>query len=407
MNHRPLIVVAAAVTALHGFVLTAYADGASQENRPLKVLLFPYIPACSKTPSGEDDHSRTAARIKSEASAAGLEVEVTIADPDYLLYGSNTGKLFTDKKFDVVEMDTIVLGETTPYLQSLDGTDTDEWHPAAKSAVSYDGKVWGVPHLLCGYFVFSRDKRIEGVNSADELARLLSGQGAAKDLVGDASGSWDLPAMYLDSWSDSNQGKDASQQVGAALDTNSVEDLATFLGACGKKSANPCFSGGYEPPTMAAVDQFNAGEADALFGYSERAAYVRSKDGEQVFVNAAPLGDGTGGVPLFTDAFVVNKACVGECLTAAKEFIEYMIKPETYDWYLGSRECESTRQPRYLLPAQEAAWKVAATQDPLYRRLKALTATGVSFPNSGFAKWRGDLKESNALRSGIEARLPN
>lgn len=346
--------------------------------RPLRILIYPYIPSC---PEG---HAATEQRLERELAAEGIAAEVDVVDPDGLLYGARTAELITARGYDVLEVDTMLLDGVMAHIQPLE-VDLATAHPAARVPVTRDAKTWGVPHWLCGFFLYSHHPSVAEATTVASLEAALHAL-EGPDLVGDASSSWDLPALYVDAWHDQHPerfGGDAL--VGRRLEPDAVASLRTFLSGCDVGERNPCLDGGYENHAPAAAEAFVAGRANALFGYSERLASLP----DPVRISALPLGPTTGRMPLFSDAFVVAKRCTGDCLFRARAAIDRLIAAETYDWLLARDECSEPMRPRYLLPAQAAAWELpSVARDPRYQRLWSLIADGVAFPTHGYRQWR-------------------
>jgi len=85
----------------------------------------------------------------------------------------------------------------------------------------------------------------------------------------------------------------------------------------------------------------------------------------------------------------VARGCIDDCLTRAKAAIDHLVAAETYAWLLARDECPIDARPRYLLPAQKAAWSLPALrQDARYQRLWSLISDGVAFPTRGYRTWR-------------------
>jgi thiamine pyridinylase len=63
----------------------------------------------------------------------------------------------------------VVLGELVKQglVKPWDNTpQSGDWHPAAKAAVTLDGKIYGVPHWLCGDVIFSHNEDIVKAHNA-------------------------------------------------------------------------------------------------------------------------------------------------------------------------------------------------------------------------------------------------
>lgn len=351
-----------------------------QAPRTLRVLVYPYIPTCP----GVEGHAATEARLEAALAERGIAADVDITDPDGLLYG-RTEALFVEGGYDVVEIDTMLLDGIVDHIQSLP-VDLARVHQAARAPVTRNEQTLGMPHWLCGFFLYSHDPSVAQVRHLPELRRALTAL-EGLDLVGDASSSWDLPALYIDAWHDHHPGQlGGDRLIEKPLSDPSVSALRDFLAGCNVGDTNPCLDGSYDGHAPEAAMAFERGRANALFGYSERLASLSGP----VHISPLPLGDEAGPIPLFSDAFVIARACDDACYARALRAIELLVADDTYAWLLARDECGEAR-PRYLLPAQRSAWSLPVTSDERYRRLHAIVEDGVAFPTRGYRTWRQEV----------------
>lgn len=62
-----------------------------------------------------------------------------------------------------MEIDTVLLGDLifdNLITAWASPPGQHDWYPVGRSATIVKGKVYDVPHWLCGYFIFSRDESI-------------------------------------------------------------------------------------------------------------------------------------------------------------------------------------------------------------------------------------------------------
>ncbi|EYF01817.1 hypothetical protein [Chondromyces apiculatus] len=372
--------------------------GGSDERYLLRVQLYPYIPDAA-----EDQFAGMLQRLESEFEALHPEVDLDLNPPCFVddiydpeaigrgLSGEGSACLL-----ELAEVDTSLLGEVvaTGAARPWGGLPQDRtFHAASITASTHEGALYGVPHWMCGHFVFSRDAAVAGAQTVDALVQALDDlQTPGPNMAGTMLGSWNLPSLYLDAWADTNGPEGVASAISdATYDPATLEAMMTFASTCESNGENPCLNGTYDPdaagdPGMAL---FAAGEADAAFGFSERLHTILKglpvgSEPEEIQVSSAPIGDGNHPL-LFTDSFVLSARCTGGCADAAEAFVAYMSLPSTYGWVLSSEDApEATRVPRYLMaPVLEAYERPELSADPFYPRINALTAAGTSFPNVG------------------------
>jgi thiamine pyridinylase len=363
----------------------------------VNVVLFPYVPDCSPT----EHFASMKSRIETEFQAkTDYCASVSIADPNDMLYDSKalTTALTADKPaYDLVEIDTVLLGELvdTKAIRPWEGVDSKDWLPAARTSSTIGGQVWGIPHLMCSEFIIARDPTVLQATTAAGLAAALQKLNTpAINLVGNAKGSWTLPGLYLDAWSDTYPGEDPRDGISTSLDAKVIAPLKLFLDQCKSAADNGCLSGAYEAQEKD-VEAFTSGSADALFGYSERLHFVlrSAKDIATIGISPAPAGEGAR-LLSYTDALVLRTRCDGECAAAATAFASYLDSTETMKWYLRAEEC-STRVPaRYLIPATRSAFEIPEIKsDRLYAMIRRAIELAVPMPNKGLEAQRKVMRD--------------
>ncbi|XXT17421.1 extracellular solute-binding protein [Sorangium sp. So ce429] len=381
--------------------------GSAGEKTVLRVPLYPYIPDAAG-----DQLVAMALRIEAEFEAAHSGIDLVVNPPcfegdfyDPASLAEGLAAEDADCSYDVIETDMSLLGElvATGAIRPWEELPPADWHPAGVAASTYNGEIYGVPHWLCGHFTFSRDTSVESADTAAELASaLVDLQTDAPDMAGNLLGSWNLPALYLDAWADTNGPDGVVSAISTTMyDVATLDALSTFSGTCESGGSNPCLDGTYdlEENFDLPAQQFAAGEVDATFGYSERLhAIVKNlpPDGDpaEIKISSAPLGDGNHPL-LFTDSFVVSGRCTDACAEAAAAFVAYMSSASTFAWILASEDApQETRVPRYLLAATLDAYGAPTiSEEPFYQALNALTQEGMSFPNGGLLDVRNEMRD--------------
>ena len=391
--------------------LTAISQQAQKVE--LRVALFPYIPDANGDKFGE-----LTSRIKKEFETANPAVSLTLRpfDPNDDFYdlptvekwlgGSAIPGEAAGPQYDLVEVDTILLGElaaTKKIATWAKDFPSSDWHPAAKSAVQIFGETYGIPHLLCGHFVFSTDKRITKARSISALIKDIkrSNVGGGR-FAADILGSWNTPSLYLDGWQDSHRNA-ASSGLLEPLDETVVAKMRSLVGLCVEQNQNPCLTGAYNDNDVAAT-LLGEKKIAATIGYSERLHPILKtlKSPKELSVASAPLGEGSRPL-LFTDALVRRSECSGECEKAAQAFAQYLTDPKTQEWIMMSKESQEGRVPRYLLPATLSAFEqLSVKQDPFYPQLRKLIQGGIPYPSFGLYRVRSLLRDAimNRIKAG-------
>lgn len=386
-------------------------SGTAQPATPrfsLYVSMFSFIPDAAG-----DQFRLLRLRIKKEFEAKNPSVELRLkeldsSDDPYTVKSDDShriGSWLTTPISDdpsksglhLVEADMVVLAELVRQnlIRPWDPVpDTGDWHPAAEAAVRIDGKTYGMPHWLCGDFIFSRREDVTKARNAAELRAALDRGTTRAHLAGRITGSWNFASLYLDAYADTYGAEHVLDGVKADLDDRALAGLKTVAQACTKDAANPCLTSEYSHQT-AAPYLFADHQADAVLGYSERLHYILRRAGnrERVYFASAPLGDGNHPL-LFVDAFVLRRDCTGDCEKSARAFTDYMARPETMNWILMSEDAGATGVPRYLLPATKSAYRVSAVQkDRYYPQMERMIRDALPYPNTKFYDLRATIRE--------------
>lgn len=358
----------------------------------LRVALFPYIPD-----AGGDRYRRLTSWIETtfEGRNPGVDLQLRPLDPVgddfYNIDTTLAGWLGNGPgAYDVVEVDASLLGDLVGrgWVQPWASGDSLTWHPAARIAVHRDSLLYGVPHWLCSYFVFTRDNAVHRAASVTNLVQALRASAPTRPavLVGNFKGSWETPGYYLDAYGEANGWAAVPRALTPVLDSTVVNPLLRLFHQCiGPR--NPCLFGAYEADSIA-PRIFARDSAVALVGYSERLHFVQSflpPAGPPVMVSAAPLGAGNTPV-LFVDLMVKNTRCLEACSAAADAFAAFLNDPYIVAQIVLSGDAGIGATPRYLLPATLAPYRsgpVAA--NPWYRALWQAIARSGPLPNAGVA----------------------
>jgi thiamine pyridinylase len=369
----------------------------------LRVALHPYIPD-----AGKDQHASLTKFIKTEFEKEYPHIElvirpITVADNFYDL-GLLSKWLKGDgpETYDIVEPDAIFLGELVAkgVVQPWRNTPgKQDWHPVGARAVTLNDAVYGVPHLLAGYFAVSRHKKVTNAKSISEFDQALRNLSSERRLlVGNLVGTWTMPALYLQAWTDSED-RPPAYALTKPLNQKALRGLRTLAQLGVKNGSNPCLDGTFHEetkPNLAAEEAFAKGEAEAFFGYSERLHYILSflKKDEVLGVSSLPLGDSS--VPLlYTDAFVLRMGVGPKLEDAAEAFVVFMNSPRIQEVVMMSLDTKPRAKPRYLLPATLSAFGTESVRnDRYYKGLqKILIGKVVGFPHLGILNTRKSFRD--------------
>lgn len=313
-----------------------------------------------------------------------------------------------DGGYNVAEIDTVILGElienqvVRPWTLPIS---TDDWQPAGKRAVTVKEDLFGIPHWLCGHFIFSRSKSIASTRTNVALRRALDmSEGGSPKLVGRLTGSWNVPSLYLDAYADTYGAQNLERAVSTHLDPAVIASLQNFAKECQLGNNNPCTGNNYEDADVP-TGVFAEGKALALFGYSERLNLIRRKAPKDTFfLSSAPIGEGDHPI-VFTDAFVIRKDCDSSCERAARLFAEYMNLPKTHEWILMGRDKGDRAIPRYLIPATLSAFQTPLVRHEIYfQRIQTEIRGAAPFPSFGFSKIHTQMR--NLIRDQLPKPQP-
>ncbi|MET0404411.1 MAG: hypothetical protein ABW123_18510 [Cystobacter sp.] len=372
----------------------------------LRVPLYSYIPDAAG-----DGFQALSARIESEFEAEHPEVDLVVNPPcfkDDLYEPSELARSLRGEgecPYELVEVDSSLLGELVdtgavkPWPALPAGP---RWHPAGISAATVRGQFYGVPHWQCAHYIVSRDEAVSRARTVDELVQALAARNTpAQDLAANLLGSWNLPSLYLDAWTDSHGPENLrSALTTEAYDTDVLAGMKRLAGACATAGVNPCIDGTYDENLDLPEVLFAQGRADATLGFSERLHTLLKNlppdaNRSELRISPAPLGQGNHPL-LFTDVFVLASRCTGACEQAARDFTAYISRASTYGWIvLGEDAPAEGRIPRYLMPSNLEVYELPGVKaDSFYPGIGAATATGAPFPNSGLLDIRKTMRDA-------------
>ena len=199
-----------------------------QERRELVVALYPFIPA----------KAELYWRLQGDFEQRYPDVRLRFVDaPEY--YSGQLEELLAKGQVDVAEVDTVFLHDfkSKNLITPFAGATLGEFLGVARSAATIDGAVWGIPHWVCGNFLFFRKDDPENgpfvkATTLDALERII-GRSAdyRQGLLTDLKGSSSLGEKYLDAVVDRYQTPEKALQHAHpdTIEQTAVTSLARLL----------------------------------------------------------------------------------------------------------------------------------------------------------------------------------
>ena len=266
---------------------TQKPESTTAVRRPLRVALYPYIPALEGIYW----------KVEQEFEEKNPLIDLQYVSTGVNYYGGDIRKVLENKTADVAEVDTVLLedladDELLEDLSSLISLPKDEFFSYAVDAANVDGKCFGIPHWVCGNFLFFRAddpeaEKFRAIDSLDDLERIL-GRPLAESgaLMVDLNGSSTLGEKYLDALLDELQSVDKALESIREIEieeTGKVKPETVKLNPSALRSLDRlfaltpgglCDSSKHHEYGQFYARQFSERGCRALIGYSERMYYV-------------------------------------------------------------------------------------------------------------------------------------
>ena len=380
-----------------------HADSSNTSNIVLKVALYPYLPD-----SAGDNYQSLLQFITIEFKKVYPNITLLIRPIDYNddFYNLEvlTKWLKSDGSgYDVVEVDTELLGDLvnagliTPQFDMSQSH--PDWHSAAATAVQFNQAVYGFPHYMCAFFLFTRDEKAAAVATIEQLIHVLGSTPTNNyRLVGNLASSWDFPSMWINSYQ--NSIVSVTDSVAFALHSytnNSFKTMAKLAGLCDRiGEMNHCLDGtfsanNYEMPALLFVRNQTA----AMFDYSERLVFVLKNGSLDDYNNVKMIPLPTGNVRnqpvFFSDAFVFRRNMSDDVLEAARLFADFMGTPRMQAAVVGSGDSPGSI-PRYLLPMSISAYDEPLLANNRFYQMYFRNLVGIPYPTVGLYNTRLQLQ---------------
>jgi thiamine pyridinylase len=247
--------------------------------------------------------------------------------------------------------------------------------------VTQGNEVYGIPHWVCGNFLFSRkdEPRLANVDSISALGAVVSKGG----LLIDMRGSSTLGELYLSAGAGTYGSFAAAQGhlEASKLEDKVLDPLKRLLSWC---PGGYCRVADYHDRLGFYARQFSRRRAIAYVGYSESLYYLGlearqscpieekclSESDKDVQVSAMPFSERVHSIG-WTDVLALDTSCTEQCEADARTFITFYTSDQTTKALLVPPWGQA---PRYLLPARTRLYtdQELTQAAPLYPRLLEL-----------------------------------
>lgn len=321
----------------------------------LRVAMYPFVPQFQDlfhTLESEFERTHPGVNVELVEDYTNAQGELRSLSADYYRGGLEQADA------DIYEIDTVLLADMASKLQPM-ALDSRAFRPDFGDAVKVNGQTLGVPHWVCGNFLFYRrgDVAMRDAKDWSELAHLLNG---GTGILADLKGTLTLGEWYLTALASQNGRPNTvlAKLAEATLDRQSVTSLQALLGLC---PAGYCRSDALHDRVGFYGRMFARGRSRGYIGYSETLHYTLREIGEScsptdgclrpddVAVRALPLDTIDGRHVGWLDALGVDRRLAGRNRQLANEFVA-----DATSWAMYKRVLtpQWPDPPRYLLPAR-------------------------------------------------------
>jgi thiamine pyridinylase len=271
-----IIVLLSGVTTDFTYLVASTGASSTQttSRRQLRVALYPYVP----------QKADMYWKLEREFEDSHPDIDLRYIDLGADYYGGQLVDALKSSQADVFEVDTVFLRDLVDekLIQELPSeglTPKDTFLQVASDASTIDGKLYGIPHWVCGNFLFFRKddperSKFEKLFSLDGMERII-GRPASQEqgLLVDMQGKSTLGEKYLDAvldiYRDPNE---ALKHISSASpDIEAVRSLTRLFSLC---PGGLCDSEKHHNSDQFYAKQFAHRKSRVLIGYSERMYYV-------------------------------------------------------------------------------------------------------------------------------------
>lgn len=369
----------------------------AQNTRPLRVMLYPYIPDVNN-----DGFATLTSRLEEEFESLypqiDLTVEMNVANNTYDT--SLLDKYYTDPNGpQVIELDLMMLDYITRnnYILPASYYNPDSFSATIKASV-YNDNLWAVPTRACSLFLFGFNPEIATATTSPELVNILQQldpYNEVRNLVGSFYGTNTLSIYYADFYIGA-YGPDSIYGPGPFYtppNPSVVYDMAQLFEDCTFNGVNLCLTNFYADESIAPTE-FAEGKALSYIGFSESLYYIRktAPSSYTTYITAAPLGRSL--VPMiYSDGLTMNAInCDSQCQADTASFAKYYLSNYTQLWITLGEQAPSNTIPLYVLPAQPSFYdlpQIAA--DPYFDEYLPAVIKGYAFPTTNYTDAREPL----------------
>lgn len=374
--------------------------------RKLSVALYPYIPELAELYWG----------LEQAFEDKYPQIDLRYVDTGASYYKSQPEKVLKEGKADVVEVDTVLLADLVEkgYLEPLSENciPKDAFLPVAEAASKLNGRIYGVPHWVCGNFLFFRNDdpekgRFEKIRSLNALERLIGRPASEQQtMLVDLRGKSTLGEKFLDAMIDLYGTPDeAIRRIDPANpDPDALKALDRLFGLC---PGGLCDSDKHHEFSPFYARQFAERRARAFVGYSERLHFViehglngiredqpsvgrlrwdentyEAIGSDDIGVVPATLSDTGSTMLTWVDVLSLRSGMAEQTRKDAISFIEFFNSEEFMTTALVPQYGHA---PRYLLPARISLYSNASLVKaaPLYPKFLEIMKSGVTATGLG------------------------
>jgi len=304
---------------------------------------------------------------------AEMEPEIELELREWDVYADSNPQGFDVLMYDALFTTYLI---ENGYIQSIEEGDVYEMDgiiPAAFEGILYGEKLYGIPNLMCSYFLihWKDDKQIAQVDNFAELHEVLSERkenGAHDKRDGLLSNFWtDWLYYYLDTLADLNGKPDISGEILSYDKPDPVAiaeiDLIWDMQADVEDLVDP------ELGLYGRAVLFRDGYGSALYGYSETMAYMNDIV-DQLVIRPISHGDGED-LPIYFADVVSLSADVED--SAKKEKCIKLMNLMCSEEFITSLSL-GTGEAQYLLPVRDGVYDTVQQVFPIYERLYELVS---------------------------------
>jgi thiamine pyridinylase len=380
--------------------------------RELRAAMYPYIPLKASV------YWKVESAFEEEFPAINLKY----VDLGYDYYGGELEQALQNALIDVAEVDTILLeklaseGLITPLDESSLLPAPEAFLEFSLEAARFNGDLYGVPHWICGNFLFydlddPEAWRFETCDTLLELEMII-GKPTSFDasVLLDMRGSSTLGEKYIDAVVDKYPVREEALKY-ATTDSVDEDALEALNRLFRMTPGGLCDSEHHHEYTGFYARSFSRKQARVMIGYSERLHFVIDEyfygireglpsrgrnQGKGIGVVSAPLSDRGSQHLAWVDILSCRSGMDAQTAADAEAFVSFLASLPVNKEILIPEWGEA---PVYLLPARKSLYTDPEVVEaaPLYPRL--LEAMGTPVTLSGI-----DLNESlRDIGKSIEA----